>query len=375
MSEEEKEYGALLVDTSIYDKNALRLEKGLLGKLTQFRRSPIELLMPDVIKNEVRSHLEQKISSARSALEKSLNNAGDHLFFDGSTLNEAKRILIDSKEVDGLADSRLEQLISNAGATVLKCGDYVSVEKVLDQYFGNMPPFASSGKKKNEFPDAIVLLAAEAWADAKDTNVLAVARDGDWKSYCETSKRIDYVEDLSAALDAFNKANAPYALLDKLEHALKTGSATEFLSEISNALRSALDGFTPDQDAESSFHWEPEGSDGWFTGFKLMNNEFRIIDTDEDWVVLEAMASISVEAEGVFSLAAYDSIDKDYVHLDTVTVTAKEDFESEILITISGDLNGPLDLLTIDEVEIVSPIRQIHFGHLELDWGSDDVDE
>ena len=34
--DEDKEYGAILVDTSIFDQHGLRLEKGLLGKLVVF---------------------------------------------------------------------------------------------------------------------------------------------------------------------------------------------------------------------------------------------------------------------------------------------------------------------------------------------------
>lgn len=372
MSESEKEYDALLVDTSIYDANALRLEKGLLGKLSQFRKSPIELLMPDVIKNEVRSHLEQKIKSARSALEKSLNEAGDHLFFDGSALNDAKQILIDGKEIEGLADSRLENFIAQTGARVLECSDYVSVSSILKQYFSNLPPFAETGKKKNEFPDAIVLLAVESWAATEGKSVLAVARDGDWTKYCETSQRIDHIEELSAALDVFNHANAPYALLSSLEYALANDTAQVFLSGIAEGLSRALEGFTPDQEADSRFVLETEGCHGWFKDFCLLDNAFRIIDTDEDWVVLEATASITVEAEGEFSLSIYDSIDRDYVSMGGVTATAKEEFESEILITISGDLNGPIDQLAIDEVEIVNPIGSIDFGTIELDYNDDD---
>ena len=40
MSEEAKEYDALLIDTSIYDANGLRLEKGLLGKFAPVRKEP-----------------------------------------------------------------------------------------------------------------------------------------------------------------------------------------------------------------------------------------------------------------------------------------------------------------------------------------------
>lgn len=145
MINEEKQYNTLLIDTSIYERNGLRLEKGLLKRLFQFRMSPIDFLVSDVIKNEVRTHLEKKIRSARSALEKSLNEAGDHLFFDGSALNDAKHILIDSKEIEGLSDSRVEQFLTSTGANVISCGDYVSVSTGLEQYFSDTPPFSQSG--------------------------------------------------------------------------------------------------------------------------------------------------------------------------------------------------------------------------------------
>ena len=365
MDEVDEKYGAILVDTSIFDNHALKLEKGLLGKLAQFKKSPIEYIFPDVIKNEVRSHLENKIKISRSALEKALNDAGDHLFFEGSELNDAKKMLIDSKEIEGLAESRVEQFIESTGALVLETGNFVSVSDLLISYFSNKPPFAETGKKKNEFPDAIVLMAVEAWAEQNDVVVLAVAKDGDWQNYCESSARIDYQEDFSRGLEHFNRANAPYTLLANIESALNSGTADQFLSSIGSCLQSVLDGFTPDQEADSHLYWEPEGSHGWFKDFELLDHEFRIIDKDDGWVVLEALANITVEAEGEFSLSMYDSIDRDHVHMGGVTVTVTEEFESEILITISGNLDGPIEELAIDEVEVVSPIKTIHFGTIE----------
>lgn len=367
--EEEKEYGAILIDTSIFDGNGLRLEKGLLGKLSQFKQSPIVYLFPDVIKNEVLRHLENKIKVSRTALEKALNDAGDYLFFEGSELNDAKQTLIGSKEIEGLANSRVDNFIEATDALVLDCGDYVSVSDLLAGYFSNNPPFAETGKKKSEFPDAIVLMAVEAWADQNNSNVLAIAKDGDWESYCEKSKRIDYKEDLSKGLAVFNRTNGPYALLVNLVKALHENNAEHFLSQVGAGLESALNGITPDQEADSHLYWEPEGCHAWFKGFELLENEFRIVDKDDDWIVLEAMAKITIEAEGEFSLSVYDSIDRDHVYMGGITATAIEDFESEILITISGDLNGPIDELTIDDVEVVSTIGSVNFGTIEPDYG------
>lgn len=362
-------YDALLIDTSIFDKNALRLESGLLGKLKQFKNSPVDILLPDVIKNEVQSHLEKHIKTSRNALEKSINDAGHHLFFDGSTLNEAKKLLIDSDEIKTLASLRINNFIKDTGALEIECSDYISISDVLKQYFSNKAPFAETGKKKNEFPDAITLLAVDEWSDIENKTVLAIARDKDWESYCSASDHIDYNEDFAAGLASFNDETAPFALVENLTKHLDNNTAQAFIKMVESGLTIALDGFTPDQDAESQFYWEPDGSHGWFKSFIFIDDKFRIIETSQDWIVLEALAEITVGAEGDFSLSVHDSIDKDYVNMGSISVTAEETFESAILITISGELSKKIEDLEVEEVEIVSIINMIHFGTLDLDYG------
>lgn len=368
----EKKYEAILIDTSTFEKHGLRIEKGLLNKLSQFKKSPIQLLFPDVINSELASHLEEKIKVSRAALEKALNDAQDHLFFEGSDLTDAKQTLIEGKEIGGLAQSRISKFMKATGALPIETGKFVNVSDLLAKYFANEAPFAKTGKKKNEFPDAIVLMAVDAWAEVSNASVLAIATDGDWKQYCENSKRIDYEEDLSTGLAFFNEANAPYQLIDNLEQALDSGKGQEFLSSVNSELESIFSGFTPDQEADSYLHWEPDGCYGWLHDFSLSNHEFRVIDQDEDWAVLEALANISIQAEGDFSFSVYDSIDKDYTFIGNVTATAIESFESEILITLSGELSGPIENLMVEEVEVVRPIKSIDFGDIEPEYSEYD---
>nr|WP_320127118.1 PIN domain-containing protein [uncultured Shewanella sp.] len=375
VSGENEEYGAILVDTSIFDAHGLKLEKGLLGKLSQFKDSEIDYLLPDVIKGEVKSHLEQRVKSARASLEKALNDAGDHLFFEGSELNDAKSILIDSNEIEGLATNRVDKFIDNTGALVLECGDYVSVSELLQQYFQNKPPFAEAGKKKNEFPDAIVLLATEAWAKENSIRVLAVARDGDWENYCKKSDSIDFTEDLSYALSKFNKATAPFAFLSLLVEKLKDEDdedAADFVEKIRIGVESYFDGFTPDQEADSFHYWEPDGCHGWLSNFELADHDFKVVDHAEDYIVLEVRANITVGVEGEFSLSQYDSIDRDHLYMGSVTATVEKEFTSEVLVTVYGDLTGSLSDLNVEDVEVVNPITSVDFGTLEPDYGDDD---
>lgn len=215
-------------------------------------------------------------------------------------------------------------------------------------------------------------MAIEQWAEVNDKSVLAIAQDPDWSRYCEGSKRLVCISELSDGLALFNKANAPYAFLSRLEAELDSGIAQQFLDGVASRLSSILDGITPDQDAESYLYWEPDGSNGWFDSFYFSTNEFRIIESDDEYIVLEAKAAITVEAEGEFSLSVHDSTDDDYVHIDSVVATAKEEFESAILITIIGNLDGPIGELDIEDVEIVTPIKCIHFGTLEPNFDGEE---
>lgn len=171
---------------------------------------------------------------------------------------------------------------------------------------------------------------------------------------------------------SFNETTAPFAFVESLTKQLKDDSAQSFITQVGNALESALDGFTPDQEAESQFYWEPDGSHGWFESFSFIDDTFRIIEADQEYLVLEAKAEITVGAEGEFSLSVHDSIDKDYVGLDSTSVSIEATFESAILITICGDLTEDIDAIEVDQVEVVTPIRTIHFGTLELDYGEYD---
>ena len=301
-SDENKEYGAILVDTSIFDAHGLKLEKGLLGKLNQFKDSDIDYLLPDVIKGEVQSHLEKKVKSSRASLEKALNDAGDHSFFDGSDVNLCEIYL---NRYEGIATGRVDKLIEISGALVLECGDYVTVSELLQQYFQNEPPFTETGKKKNEFPDAIVLLATEAWAQDNDIQVLAVARDGDWKNYC-TLDNLDYIKDFADALSKFNKETAPFAFLSLLTSKLEKeeDDAADFVEKIRSGVESYFNGFTPDQ--EVLHYWESGGCHGWLNDFELTDSNFKIVDYAEDYIVLEVSANITVEVEVVNPITSVD---------------------------------------------------------------------
>ncbi|MBZ7631468.1 PIN domain-containing protein, partial [Klebsiella michiganensis] len=273
-----KDYTAITLDTSIFDGNGLRLEKGLLGRLKQFNGSPTKFVLTDIVVNEIKKHLHDKIINSRAALQKALEEASEHLFFDGSLLTESKQKLIDGPEINELALSRLNAFLVATGAFVIDSAEYVEVAELRDNYFNNKPPFAMSGKKKNEFPDAIALLALEHWAEENDELVFAVAKDGDWKNFCDESDFIDYNENLADALDYFNTKDTPVIMLAKLEAALESINTSNLGLQLRNELESFFSGYYVDQDADSAFYWEPEGVDVTFADFSMADDNLKLIE-------------------------------------------------------------------------------------------------
>lgn len=60
--------------------------------------------------------------------------------------------------------------------------DYPDPEIIFDLYFSGKPPFALTGKKKSEFPDAFVIEATKQYLEEHSNDILlVVSKDGDWK--------------------------------------------------------------------------------------------------------------------------------------------------------------------------------------------------
>lgn len=244
----------------------------------------------------------------------------------------------------------------------------MSICEVLDQYFSNKPPFSEVGKNKNEFPDAIILLAAERWAKQKNKLILAISKDKGWKSYCENSPKIHYEDDFAAGLASFNDAIAPFSFVESLTKHLKKDSAQSFITQVEHGLEYTLCNFAAEQNSESQWYYEFTGFESWFKSFSFIDNTFRIIEANQKHLVLEASAKITVGAEGDFSLYTPDLIEDD-INFSNMAISTEETFKSAILITISGELTEDIDTIKIEEVEVLDPIRKINFGDLDFDYG------
>jgi hypothetical protein len=150
---------SIFIDTNIFilckynfsDSSTL----GRIANLVQLGK--VKLVLSDIVINETKKHLSD---SARNSIE-SINKARNDILkkidlsnFAGVDIHGFLDIEV-NKDISNEILVGFNNFLSKANVLVLESSK-VSVDSILLDYFGNKPPFEDSGKKKNEFPDAIM---------------------------------------------------------------------------------------------------------------------------------------------------------------------------------------------------------------------------
>jgi hypothetical protein len=375
------QFSAITLDTSIFDAQGLKLESGLLKQLEQFRDSSIKLIISEVVKEEVLTHLTEKTKQAQREIEKSLRQAKDYWQVEHSEIEAIKKSVFDGREAQKVASERFSHFIEATSLEIIEAQNNLIVSDLIQKYFRAEPPFSETGKKKSEFPDAIALMSLETWANKNQTRIIVVTSDNDWKNFCNSSDQLFSSDDLALALGLFQLQDA-----DDICRYLSEKYENGVLENVKEAVLKALEYKIPDLDIEpeanSSFNYEEDGIEIYVNGFEFNlleppNIIFRPVNFDENSLIVESSLSVDVNIECMFSFSVYDSFDRDYVAMGSNNVRTQANLEVEVLITFAGDLNkvGAQVEVEVDDVtvEIKTPIS-IDFGDIEPDWGDEDYD-
>jgi hypothetical protein len=373
------EFGAITLDTSIFDAQGLKLESGLLKQLEQFQDSSTNLIISEIVKEEVLSHLTVKTKDAKREIEKSLKQARDFWQIEEHEIEKVKEIFFGKLEAKEIVTERFNQFVEATGLEVIEAQNYLIVSDLIQKYFRSEPPFSEIGKKKNEFPDAIALISLEEWANKNKTKVLVVTSDNDWKNFCKSSDKLYVRDDLAEALALFQFQDAE-DICRYLSEKYESGALESLKEAIFEALEYKLDCFSSygSIDAESSYSYEEEVTEIKVNEFQvklleLPNIIFRPINFNDDRLTVELTLTVDVNVECSFVFFTYDSIDKEDVPIGRETANAQTDLEAEVLITLVGDLSKIGAEFEVDDVEIeIKAPACIDFGYVEPDWGDQD---
>jgi hypothetical protein len=349
------------VDTSIVDALGRNLDVQPLLSFGQFKRTGKQFVLSTVVAGEIKSHLAESAGETLTRLRAILRDIHKtwHHQVDAPTVEKSAGLSQTSTE---FASTFFDKYVEATGATVIGLENRVDHDEVLRRYFAEEPPF-SSGKKKSEFPDALALLSLEDWANRHNAFMLAVAKDGDWKKFCDASKRLIYVEDLGEALNYFN-GDVSFVMARAVEM-LQSGKAPELHDAIDTALADFFDSFDPDVEADCYIDFEIDVVEPTIEGWEVDKTVGQAaLNSDEDGVIFSIGALVSARFTGGFRLQVLDSVDKDYVYLGTTSKTIEDTIPLKLVISVSRETDPEP---TVFDVQVDARHIELNFGTLEPD--------
>lgn len=366
----------ITLDTSIFDGNGNRFERGLLAKLKQFKNTAVEFVLSDVVLGEVRSHVIRDAQEAKSKTVASLKEVGRSWQIANEQREAALTALFGAEGVEELAERRINAFQKATEFEEIASDYRVDIGRLLLAYFSSKPPFGLSTSKKSEFPDAIALQALESWAEDKDLLLLVVSKDGDWKKYSKESARLVVVEDLALALSYFHQ-NAEVACT-RLAHRLQEGSLNVD-GDLQRAVQFAVDRINFIPEVSSGYYFDAEIGEVEITEIKLQEDAytagpFRVVDKPEDNIlVVEAEVAVTIYVSAYMTFSIYDSIDKDEVPIGGATPRTESNLIFKVLLTFEGDLAADAALVDT-EIEAAKSNVYVDFGDVGPEWEPEEED-
>jgi len=358
------QYDVITIDTQVIFKTGFKLESGLLAQLRQFRTGPTRFVLSNVVRREIVKNLTTKTEEANQTLQSSLSKALEFQLQVAAPDLSA----IDARAV---AKGRVDAFVKETGAAIIDY-DALKLTEVMDLYFKAGPPFASSGKKKAEFPDAVALMSLEAWAEAEGKRILAVTNDGDWAAFASKSSRIDIEEDLADALARLQKdAEAAKDIVADVLAQIAALGPSSVKTEFETLLESEVPLLPALANADAYHAVETEHVSLTYLSFNLddiaADRDFEIVQAQPDYLVAQINLSLEVEAEGSFRFEAWDSIDGEPINLGSSSATTEATIEVTTLVTFEQE--DPTKPWTVSTVELIGAYPTIDFGYIELDYG------
>lgn len=366
-------YDILTLDTQVFTTNSFDFDGGYLAQVKQFKDGPIGVVISSVVAREVRNQLAEKIRQAKDKFEGAVKDAL-HYGLEAKAA-EGLELLTGTPRI--MATKRIQAYLAEIGAPGTVPVNLITVDQLMDTYFKPAPPFAATGKKKAEFPDAVALLTLEAWAQKHGKKILAVSGDGDWSSYAEKSHYIDVVPDLKEALARLQAHAKEAAALVESFLAEIDQDGSEAAKAFEALLDPEVEGYAVDPGVETSQHAEVEGGELSLLEYHLAGDapefEFKVVRFGPWTVAASIELILKANASAYVSFYHWDSVDKESIPMGGVVAEKEvEDLRATVIATWEKDvLEGEWAL---DSVELIS-VDNPKIGYVEPDFGGDWEDE
>jgi hypothetical protein len=363
---EANEISAITLDTSVIEHFGFRFPSKPLASLRQFAGGPIALVFSEIIAQEVKKRLRNEFERLQTDV-KSVIGQFSRKFEDQrqliDALNSATSLMIEPGEY---ATNSWNGFLAETYAKTIGLGDADVFSEVVRRYFGALPPFDNGGKKKYEFPDALVLVSLQHWNLSSKGFLLAISKDGDWEKFGRESDNIIVVNDLNKCLDLFNRSShvIAAALFDAINEGPESPVSPVY-DMIYEAIERELETIPFSSEAYSDFSYEIESY-----SINLQKIRFRgkpyVIEASNEEITFASKVETTASIEGIFLFWTEDSIDHDIVNLGSCERMVTESLLLELVITVSR--HNPLSI-GLMKIDVRFKHTTIDFGSISPDWG------
>lgn len=224
---------------------------------------------------------------------------------------------------------------------------YLKPEFIFNLYFQSKPPFALTGNKKHEFPDAFVIEAAKQYLEEHPNDVLlVVSKDGDWKKSFIDLTEVIFCESIDEAVKKINSIES--ILSEEMLNDIFRGAYKEIVSAAEFSVECEcfeLDDYEFIEDLEVD-SVEIQEVEDYFVPLKI----------DREMILIKTVVRIKVSGHGeIFDedRSIWDSEEHEYIvseYSDIEFTDGKAEVECEVRITY--DFDSPEHFAQVDNFKL-----------------------
>ncbi len=272
----------IFLDTNIFESAKFSYESdNFLRFLEICKEKSLKLCITDVVQKEVYKRIHFNIKEELERVNKNFIK----LILSNLDVSVESKVKLTEKLVEKIT-SDFDNFLSDYDVEVIKSNFDQSL--LIDSYFGIKSPF--SEQKKEEFPDAIILLTIKKYREDKGVDVYIASNDSEFQEFCDENK-IDLYSKLSDLTHKLNMEDPNQELKELYEKHLD-----DIKNEIGKSVKSQDDFILYSYDSIDEVYVD---------NIKVQDvlvNKLDVIqfDTDENSIQLEVDISIEFSANASY---------------------------------------------------------------------------
>ncbi|KAB3536304.1 hypothetical protein F8154_04300 [Alkaliphilus pronyensis] len=332
---------SVFIDTNVFDECKYHMEeKSPLQILKKFAgNNKVSLYTSNIVMGEAKRHISNNVTRSYELLNKQIKEMRKLIspsIFKETSFAQCYQIP-ENIGFEELAVDKFEEYIKDLQFTILDSAG-VEINQIMDDYFQFRPPFENNEKKKNEFPDAIMIAKIKNEFSV-DKPVWIISGDKGFRKAFEGIQGFSCVEKLNELFDMINKQdekNIYEAIKAHLSNSHNLNHIIGILKEKITDGNFEIDG----QDCDRKGVCEGNDYDEAFVDL-ISNMQVRFSSVDDVnegnvTITIECKADISVFCSyDDYSNSAWDSEEKEYLYVGRGEVCEEHSVEFESIINFS----------------------------------------